>query len=273
MRTVQRGLDRLCAARLIEKRPRLTPSGAPARGLRYDLSALAGLMPARAPRLSSGQWGGADTPSGDTRHGCRPESEADVVCESDTPPAPVAAPPPDLVALLTRAGVFPSAAPRLLDTYGAARCRLALAALRSRPDVRDRPAWLVACLRDGWALPPKTSYPGLPEARHPAPKGRESGAGVVAARPVVVKTQGPSPPDPFPSGKGGRACTDGRGGPAPDPLDALPPEQYADWERRARAELVADVALGPVVRGSLARGRSTFLVRARMRRWLPPAPA
>lgn len=90
---------------------------ASAEGDACNRSALAGLMPARAPRLSSGQWGGADTPSGDTRHPCRPESESDVVCESDTPPAPAAAaPPPDLVALLTRAGVFPSAAPRLLDT-------------------------------------------------------------------------------------------------------------------------------------------------------------
>ncbi|MDQ2687943.1 MAG: helix-turn-helix domain-containing protein [Armatimonadota bacterium] len=233
VRTVQRGLDRLCAACLIRKCPRVSPEGATLRGLRYDLSPLAVLLP---------------TPPRDTRHGCRPESkkDKDVVLESNSRPAAVALQElsdvcPDTVAALTRAGVFPNAAARLTVRHGAGRCRAALSTLASQPNIRDRAAWLVACLQGGWAVP---SSRGAGFPRPPSPH-----------RPCTA----PTPPAPKPT--------------APDPLDALPPAQYAAWEARARAELIADVSLGPVVRSSLSRGRSPFLVRNRMRQWLAPPDA
>lgn len=244
VRTVQRGLDRLCAAQLIQKCPRVSPAGAKLRGLRYDLSPLAALLPARPHPV----------PPGDARHGCRPESkkDKDVVLESNSRPAAVAVGDvsdvcADTVAALTHVGVFPSAAARLAARHGAGRCRAALSALAARPQVRDRAAWLVACLQGEWAV---TSAGNSGEGK----QGRAEKKGE-----AEKKDAPPGRPDT-------KGCP-----PAPDPLDALPPEQYAAWEQRARAELLADVSLGPVVRSSLARGRSPFLVRARMRQWLAPA--
>ncbi len=132
----------------------------------------------------------------------------------------------DLIAQGVRAPV----AARLAARYGDIRCRQVLAASHSRPAIRDRAAWLVSCLTQGWALTDSHVPEDRPRAYRPYPVPPKSGLPppAVSAHPPV---RSPSRQDP-----------------------AL--------EARARAELLAEAH--PIVVQMLRRGRGWSFVRARM---------
>lgn len=172
--TVERSVARLVKAGLITKTRLRAALGRFGRSV-YDLANTFALMPHQASKMRGGEFGQAAPPaprSADgngpaevettSHHFCRVSEadlsdalKADTAPPSQTPPAPSPAPSPVVAALLDK-GVFPRAARVLVERFGEARCQQALNALNARRKVRDKAAWLVGCLRQGWDVTPQT---------------------------------------------------------------------------------------------------------------------
>jgi hypothetical protein len=91
----------------------------------------------------------------------------------------------------------------LVREAGEERCRAVLAALASRPRIRNQAGWCVRCLQEGWEV--EALRPDRPRAHH-------------AYRPA------PAPDEP-----------------PPDPRDLLPAATADALEAEARAQLIAEL--------------------------------
>ena len=175
--TVQRSLKRLEAAGLIaiiRLRDRLGRLGRCV----YDLAGTLFLMPHHAAKLRSGDWGQSghhaaeETPlkspvpaipqncglsEVDSKDDAKADSKAAVDRDKNVS-HPVA------VALAAE-GVYPGVAGSLVVKFGEGRCRQVLSALKKRKQVRDRAAWLVGALLQGWNVTTEADTT-RPQAHH-----------------------------------------------------------------------------------------------------------
>lgn len=176
--TVQRSLNRLVAAGLIVKirlRDRLGRLGRCV----YDLAQTLALMPRQAAKLRSGQYGQPaatieKTPTLSMPQKCGiSEVDSEDAVQADTyPPREKAIPSPVAAALIIE-GVFPGVAGMLTVKFGEGRCREVLQALKQRRTVRDRAAWIVGALLQGWDV--ATEATARPQSHHPYTPPRPAG--------------------------------------------------------------------------------------------------
>lgn len=245
--TVERSIARLVKVGLITKTRLRNALGRLGR-CSYDLANTLSLMPRQAsnlmPRQASKMRGGdfgasssAQSPVTDgeakakhppTSHQKCRVSEADssdVAKADNNTPAPPKPPPPPVAVALMKQGVSPHIATRLVEQRGEERCQQVLSALSQRRKVRNRAAWLVGCLLQGWIV--EAPATARPRSHHPYTP--------------------PSAPHSPPT----------------DILDALPSDAYATLEDRARA-LLWDETM-PAWRDRLLSDLNKPPVRARIR--------
>ncbi len=246
--TIQRALSRLVAAGLVAILPQRSTDGR-RRGNHYDLSPTLALLPPKAAKMRSGQWGAPPAPPAGEGDGkrpnlptstmpqkCGPEAYSCDVEADNTATAPGnAAPASPVVAQLVGVGVFRRVAESLVTRYGSSRVADTLTASALGNRRTNRAGWIVAALLHGWKL----SAPAPPP------------------RPRAANNSLPPPP---PLGAGAP------GGNWPDVLATLDAAALADLERRARAQLIDETR--PPLRDHLRRGRDVSRVKARMRELL-----
>lgn len=233
--TIQRSLARLTAAGLITKTRLRNGLGRLGRCV-YDLANTLALMPRHAAKLRHGDYGRDSASPEKETHSAIPQkcglSEVDSLDVAEADKAHAATHSPMLgpvAAALHAEGVAPRVATSLAGKFDEQRCRQALTALQSRRNVRDRAAWLVGCLLNGWQLTAPAPPPLRPQSHLPY-----------------------TPPGSLNA--------------PPSHLHALPVSEYAALEARARAELITE-SVGPVL-STLKQGRNRRLVEGRMCRLL-----
>lgn len=240
--TIQRSVARLRRAGLVATQ-RLRDVRGRLGGTLYDLSAVLDLMPTKAAKMRSGQWG-RSAPPPDGKPAPRPpaptpqksgvkESGQDSAVERNNTPASKADAPKEadpvlaaVVISLKDAGVFAARAHTLVQKCGEERCRAVLAAAgRVKHFRQSRAAWIVGALIGGWPL-----APGPDETR--------------------PQSQWPyqAPPDARP---------------APADLADLSPDAYAALQQRAYDQLWTETK--PAWRSTLLSGRNPAYLRTRMR--------